>query len=175
MDRSRGWCSLMFGAVLLLSACGAASAPTGAPASPSAPASAASASAGVASSWDDMLAAAKREGKVVVGGPPEPETRTKLPEMMKQRFGIEVEYLTQTSSQIAARLPNERAANQYTVDVMLSGADTAYTVLLGQGWLEPLKPALLMPGVADPAGCAGTSAPSAGGGCRDASAAPSPA
>ncbi|MBV9121355.1 MAG: ABC transporter substrate-binding protein [Chloroflexi bacterium] len=98
-----------------------------------------------------MMAEGKREGTVVVGGPPEQETRTQLTTLMKQRFGIDVQYLTQTSSQIASRLSAERAANQYTVDVMLAGSDTAYSTLLGQGWADPLKPALLMPGVADAA------------------------
>jgi iron(III) transport system substrate-binding protein len=125
-------------ASLVLAGCGSAGAPASAPAT--------------AASWDDMLTAAKREGTVIVAGPPEPETRAKLPELMKQRFGIEVEYLGQTSSQVAARLQAERAANQYTVDVMLAGADTAYTTLAAQGWADPLKPALLMPGVTDAAG-----------------------
>ncbi|HLG69540.1 MAG TPA: extracellular solute-binding protein [Chloroflexota bacterium] len=114
------------------------------------PAASAAASAAAPASWDELLAAAKREGTVVIGGPPEQATRTQLPEMMKQRFGIEVQYLTQTSSQIAQRLATERAAGQYTLDLMLAGSDTAYTTLLGQGWADPLKPALVMPGVADP-------------------------
>jgi iron(III) transport system substrate-binding protein len=107
---------------------------------------------GVASSWDGMLAAAKQEGTVVLAGPPQAETRTMLSEQLKQRFGIEVDYLAETSSQIAARLQAERAANQFTIDLMLAGADTAYSALVGQGASDPLKPALLMPGVSDPAG-----------------------
>src|ERR1700757_2445833 len=40
---------------------------------------------GVASSWDGMLAAAKQEGRVVLAGPPQAETRTMLSEQLKQR------------------------------------------------------------------------------------------
>src|SRR5690348_1693521 len=98
----------------------------GATAAPAAP-------SGVASSWDEMLAAAKQEGAIVIAGPPQAETRTLFSEQLKQRFGIEVNYLAETSSQIAARLQTERAANQFTIDLMLAGADTAYSALLGQG------------------------------------------
>lgn len=94
-----------------------------------------------------MLAAAKREGTIVVGGPPDTETRTKLPDAIKQNFGISVEYLSQSSSQIVSRMQAERTAGQYTVDIFLAGADTVFNTMLPQGLLDPLKPALIMPGV----------------------------
>src|SRR5262245_41132571 len=78
--------------------------------------------------WDALVAAAKNEGNVVVSGPPAPDARTKLPEAFKSRFGIEMEYLGGNTSQLASRLESERAAGQYTIDVSMSGADTAYAV-----------------------------------------------
>jgi iron(III) transport system substrate-binding protein len=101
-------------------------------------------------SWDEMLAAAKREGKVTIAGPPDPDTRAKLPAAMKQRFGIDVEYLGQNSSQVISRMQAERTAGQYTVDLMLAGADSVFNTLLPQGLLDPFKAALVMPGAADP-------------------------
>jgi ABC-type Fe3+ transport system substrate-binding protein len=121
--------------------CGAASAPstpTPAPAATTA-----------ASPWDALVAAAKSEGKVVVSGPPDPGASTKIPEAFKQRFGIDVEYLAGNSSQLAARIQGERAASQYTIDVSLSGSDTVYGTFLPNGWLEPLKPNLLLPEVTE--------------------------
>src|SRR5712692_9078754 len=48
--------------------------------------------------WDDLVAAARQEGMVVLGGaPPIPETRQELPEAFRRRFGVEVEYLATTS------------------------------------------------------------------------------
>lgn len=151
---------------LVLSGCGAAAAPASSPASGAAARSsgaspaasgagssasgAAASGSAVATSWDDMTAAAKREGTVVVAGPPDPDTRTKLPDLIKQRFGVEVQYLSQNSSQVAARMQAERAAGQYNLDLMLAGADTAFTTMLANGWADPLKPALVMPGAADP-------------------------
>lgn len=147
---------LLAGTVLagmVLSGCGAAGAqstPSSAAGSGKAasPASGGTASsAAVASSWDDLLAAAKREGTVVVAGPPDPDTRSKLRDALKQAFGITVEYLGQNSSQVLSRMQAERTAGQYTVDLFLAGADSVFNTMLPQGLLEPLKPSLLMPGV----------------------------
>jgi iron(III) transport system substrate-binding protein len=101
------------------------------------------------SGWDELVAAARAEGKVVVSGPPDPGASTRIPEAFKQRFGIDVEYLAGNSSQLAARVQGERAAGQYTMDVSLSGSDTVYGTFLPNGWLEPLKPALVLPEVVD--------------------------
>src|SRR5690348_7817742 len=97
------------GAAVALAACGGSAAPaspTGSSpaastsaASPSAaagaakPAGSASAPASAVGSWDDILAAAKKEGKVTVSGPPDPDARAKLPAAFKDKFGIELEYL----------------------------------------------------------------------------------
>jgi ABC-type Fe3+ transport system substrate-binding protein len=101
------------------------------------------------SSWDTLLAAARAEGKVVVSGPPDPGANTKLPAAFKQFSGIDMEYLAGNSSQLASRIQSERAAGQYSIDVSLAGADTVYGTFLANGWLEPLKPALMLPEVVD--------------------------
>ena len=123
------------------SATGPSAAPTTAPAGV-APAGAAG--------WDALVAAAQKEGKVVVSGPPAPDARTKLPEAFKSRFGIEMEYLGGNTSQLASRLESERAAGQYTIDVSMSGPDTAYATFIPNKWLDPIKSALVLPEVTDP-------------------------
>src|ERR687885_39917 len=136
---------VLAGAGLGVAGCGRSRAPvistpppaTGAPAAAS------------ASDWDALVAAARKEGKVVVSGPPDPGASTRIPEAFRQRFGIEVEYLAGNSSQLAARIQGERAAGQYTMDVSLSGSDTVYGTFLPNGWLEPLRPNLVLPEVVD--------------------------
>ncbi|HLY67669.1 MAG TPA: extracellular solute-binding protein [Chloroflexota bacterium] len=154
----------------ILAACGASAAngsigsstsPTSSPSSgspkpaasaaPSTAAGSSAANAGAAavpSTWDELVAAAKSEGKVVVTGAPDTDTRQKLPAAFKDRFGIEVEYLP-GATEVTARLQGERAAGQYTLDAEVNGSDSIYGTLLANGWLDPLKPALLMPEVAD--------------------------
>lgn len=101
------------------------------------------------SAWDQLVAAAQKEGNVVVSGPPAPDARTKLPEAFKQRFNIDMEYLAGNSSQLASRIESERAASQYTIDVSLGGPDTVYGTFLPNKWLDPLKPVLTQPDVVD--------------------------
>jgi iron(III) transport system substrate-binding protein len=132
-----------------LGACAAPSAPaapTSAPAAAAAPAQGNPANA----AWDQLVAAAQKEGKVVVSGPPAPDARTKLPDAFKARFNIDMDYLAGNSSQLASRLQTERAAGQYTIDVSLGGPDTVYGTFLPNKWLDPLKPALILPEVIDP-------------------------
>jgi iron(III) transport system substrate-binding protein len=102
-----------------------------------------------ASAWDTLLASARTEGKVVVSGPPDPGASSKIPEAFKKFSGIDMEYLAGNSSQLASRIQSERAAGQYSIDVSLAGADTTYGSFLANGWLEPLKPALILPEVLD--------------------------
>jgi iron(III) transport system substrate-binding protein len=98
--------------------------------------------------WDQLQAAARSEGHVVVLGPPDPQARTLLPDLFKQRFGIDLEYQAGNTSQQAAMVGSQRAAGQYLVDAVLGGSDTAYGTLLPKGWIDPIKP-LLIPEVAD--------------------------
>jgi ABC-type Fe3+ transport system substrate-binding protein len=101
------------------------------------------------SGWEALLAAGRAEGKVVVSGPPDPGASTTMLEAFKKFSGIDMEYLAGNSSQLASRIQSERAAGQYTMDVSLAGADTVYGTFLANGWLEPLKPALVLPEVLD--------------------------
>jgi iron(III) transport system substrate-binding protein len=100
--------------------------------------------------WNDALAAAKKEGKVVVANSPDPAMRD-ISARFKARFGITVEHLAAGSSQIAGRLRSERQAGVNTVDVVLSGVQTVANVLHQERMLDPLRPALILPEVIDPA------------------------
>ncbi len=156
-NRRQLLCGLLAaGAVWALAACGGTSAPAstsavsgGTAASAAGKPASGGGSAQAASNWDDLVAAAKKEGKVVVSGPPDPETRTKLPPAFKEKFGYEMEYLGGNSSQLAARVESERASNQYTMDASIGGSDTFYGTFYAKKWLDPLKPALLLPDVLD--------------------------
>ena len=78
--------------------------------------------------WDATLAAAKKEGKVVVVGSPDPVMRNDLIPKFTKQYGIQVEYLTGSSSQLAGRIQTERQTGIYSIDVYLSGAGTTVPV-----------------------------------------------
>lgn len=105
---------------------------------------------GLEKEWKEILAAARKEGKVVVKGPPDQATRRDLPAKFWARFGIEMEYLGGRSGDIVSRIVNERQAGIYAVDVLLGGVQTMGEVLYQGKMLEPLRPKLILPEVVDP-------------------------
>lgn len=100
--------------------------------------------------WNQILAAAKKEGAVVVAGSPDPVMRNEIIPKFMSRLGIPIEFVAGRSSQIAARLRTERSAGIYSVDVFLSGPDTTANILYGEKMIDPLKPLLILPEVIDP-------------------------
>jgi len=99
--------------------------------------------------WDALVAAAKREGKVVVIGPPDSEVRKNLPSAFKSRFSITVDYIGGRTNEQVAKLRAERTAGLYTTDVVISGLQTTATTFYPEKMLTPLKPALILPEVVD--------------------------
>ena len=99
--------------------------------------------------WDDLIAAAQKEGRVVVIGPPDPEVRRILPEAFKARFGVTLEFSGGRTSDQAARLRAERGAGRYTVDLAIAGAQSMATIFHREKMLAPLRPALILPEVLD--------------------------
>jgi iron(III) transport system substrate-binding protein len=102
-----------------------------------------------APSWDKLVANAKKEGKVVIIAPSDPQVREAIPAAFKAKYGITVEYLGGRSSDMAARLRTERQAGIYTIDVALSGTLTMASIFYGEKMLDPLRPALIDPEVTD--------------------------
>ena len=102
-----------------------------------------------APSWDELAAAARREGTLVVIGPAHQEVRRVLGPAFKERFGVEMEYLGGTGGGAASRLRIERRAGLYTADVALAAIQTLATVFYAEKMLDPIKPLLVMPDVVD--------------------------
>jgi ABC-type Fe3+ transport system substrate-binding protein len=136
-----------------------ACAPAAAPPAATAPAPTAGRAAGTSASaapsadwqpaWNALVEAARREGKVVVKGPPTAAVRTALPAAFRERFGVDVEYIGGPSGDTAIQLAGERQAGIYSTDVMLAGADTLYGPIFEGGMLDPLRPALFHPEALD--------------------------
>lgn len=99
--------------------------------------------------WVAVVEAAKKEGKVVVAGSPDPVMRNDIIPKFTARFGIPVEFVAGRSSQIVSRVETERAAGIYSIDVFLAGPDTSANELYNDKMIDPLKPLLVMPEVAD--------------------------
>jgi iron(III) transport system substrate-binding protein len=100
--------------------------------------------------WDETLAAARKEGKVVVLGSPDPVMRNEIIPAFQKRYGISVEYLaTGNSGQASGRIKTERASGIYSVDVFLSGLGTTVNIYYPEKMIDPIKPLLILPEVTD--------------------------
>ena len=99
--------------------------------------------------WAPIVEAAKKEGKVVVAGSPDPVMRNDVIPKFTARFGIPVEFVAGRSSQIVSRVETERASGIYSIDLYLAGPDTSANELYGGKMIDPLKPLIVMPEVVD--------------------------
>jgi len=100
--------------------------------------------------WDETLAAAKNESKVVIIGSPDPVMRNEIIPAFQKRYGITVEYIAVGSSgQASGRIRTERQSGIYSVDVFLSGLGTTVNVYYPEKMIDPLKPLLILPEVTD--------------------------
>jgi iron(III) transport system substrate-binding protein len=97
--------------------------------------------------WDETLAAARKEGKVVVAAPPDTQVRQALPAAFEARYGIRMEYVSGRGTDQATKLRRERSAGIYAMDAVVAGNQTMFSVLLGEKMLAPLKPELVLPEV----------------------------
>src|SRR5262245_21027641 len=153
----RWWLICLTSLALSSAACAPAAPERSAERSADSPATSGASGAAWEQAWNDLIAAARREGTVVVLGPPTPELRQRMPAAFRQRFGITVEYTGQPSGDFAARLASERSAGIYTADIVISGSNSMYEVLAGRGQVEngsmgmlaPLRPVLILPEVLD--------------------------
>jgi ABC-type Fe3+ transport system substrate-binding protein len=100
--------------------------------------------------WDKVLAAAKKEGTVVVLGPPGDLIRNAMIDGFKKAYpGINIEYSGGRSGEQAVKLGTERDGGIYSADVFLGGPTTANFQLKPMKALDPVRPALILPEVAD--------------------------
>jgi ABC-type Fe3+ transport system substrate-binding protein len=130
-----------------VSAAAAAAKPSAAPSG--AASGAALASGSTAATWDALLAAGRKEGSVVIGGPPFPSLREAYTSQFKKDTGIDLQYLALPTAEVSSRAEREAEAGKSTMDVIQSGGAELYT-LLPKNLLEPLTSKVVLPEVTDP-------------------------
>jgi iron(III) transport system substrate-binding protein len=100
--------------------------------------------------WDKTVAAAKKEGRVVVFGFVGQDLRQGIVDGFRKAFPeIDIEYTGGRENELVTRIMSERRGGVYGVDVIFSGASVAHLHLMPANALEPMPPALIMPEVAD--------------------------
>jgi iron(III) transport system substrate-binding protein len=100
--------------------------------------------------WATLIAAAKREGRVVIaaGGEPSRNYRPLL-HVFQNKFGIEAVISSGNARDTVNRVLAERRAGTFTIDVGLIAHNTAQRRLVPAGALAPIEPLFIHPEVTD--------------------------
>lgn len=102
----------------------------------------------VETDWEKIVRQAKKEGMVVVYGPPIPETRAAfIKEFQKLYPEITLEYTSGRSSELSPRIKAERRAGLFIADMHIGGTTTVLTEL--REFAVPLKHLIMLPEVKD--------------------------
>jgi len=108
------------------------------------------ASAPSAAEWEKTVAAAKREGKVVVIGPHGNETRDALIDGFQRKYPeIQVEHSGMAGAQMPPRLLADQKAKLYSIDLLVQGAGSVISGLLPVKAIIPIKPFMVGPNAVD--------------------------
>ena len=100
--------------------------------------------------WAEVVAAAKREGKVVVIGPQGTETREALTEGFQRKYPeIQVEHSGAAGAQLPPKLLAEQKSERYSVDLLVQGTTTVITGLMMAKAVIPIQPFLVGPNTQD--------------------------
>ncbi len=103
-----------------------------------------------ADTWDETVAKAKKEGKLVaaLGGSASRNYRPVF-KFFEDKFGIRTVVSTGGGTRQADRLLAERGAGKYKVDIFMVGPTTGNRRIIANGAADPIKPLLFLPDVVD--------------------------
>jgi len=99
--------------------------------------------------WKKVIEAAKKEGKIVAGGPPTAVLRKQFKETFENRFGIELELQSAQGAQNAQRAMSEFKAGVKYFDVLHGGSGTIEP-LKYENMLAPFMDFIILAEVRDP-------------------------
>ena len=99
--------------------------------------------------WQRVVAAAKKEGKVVIGAPPGSDFRNEAQAALKKRFDVDSEFIQAPGPNLMSKIVAEKQAGAVSVDAFLIGPCTGNSLLKADMY-EPLAPAMILPEVKDP-------------------------
>ena len=100
--------------------------------------------------WQSLLTGAKKDGRVVVYGPPGEQIRNGIVQGFTKAFpDLTVEYVGGSGTQLGTKIRSERDAQIYSLDVYVGGVSTISRILLPLNALDPVTDFLVLPEVTD--------------------------
>ncbi|MDP6559769.1 MAG: extracellular solute-binding protein [Candidatus Binatia bacterium] len=106
---------------------------------------------GWAAQWEEIVAAAKKEGKVVSSIPASAKLRKQLEKAFEDRFpGIDLETVSGRGSKAVRRIADEIKAGVHYFDAHIGGTSSMLTGLVKKKIAEPIEHYMVLPEVKDP-------------------------
>lgn len=130
---------------IALAACAPTAAPAGGGSGGQAPAAAAKPA--WETEWDELVAAAKKESKLVVHTLPGEGFKKLIAAFSAAMPGIDVEHTTIFARDLAPRILQERRASVFAWDVVMPPGTTGFGSLFPERVFDPIRPVLFRPDV----------------------------
>lgn len=104
-----------------------------------------------ASELDTVITHSKKEGRVVVWGVAQSwaAATSSVSGAFKNKYGIDVEFITGFPAQLIEKLLRERRSGIYSVDINLAGPQSAYFLLKPEEVMVKIDPLLFLPDARD--------------------------
>jgi iron(III) transport system substrate-binding protein len=100
--------------------------------------------------WEATQRAAEKEGRLVIYGPTGADQQKLYTEVFQQAFPkIKVNYTPGRISEVISRIMAEQRAGIRQADLVLGGTDILLGTLKNKGFLQAIRPALILPEVLD--------------------------
>lgn len=101
------------------------------------------------SEWDKLIGAAKKEGTVVIYTSAGSTLTRAMQKGIKDRYGLDLEFLPGRGEELTAKLKAERGAGLYLADLLIGGSTIPIVLMKPNGLLDTLEPLLMLPEVTD--------------------------
>lgn len=100
--------------------------------------------------WNKAVSDAKKEGSVTIYSSYPSEFRSALSKGFKDKFGLDIEFVTGRGGELREKLSRERRAGMYFADIYMMGpSDDSLTQYPGTVF-DPVPPVLILPEVVEP-------------------------
>jgi iron(III) transport system substrate-binding protein len=100
--------------------------------------------------WEATRKAAEKEGRLIIYGPTGIDQQRLYTDVFQQTFPkIKVNYTPGRMSEIISRIMAEQRAGIRQADLVLGGTDILLGTLKDKGFLQPIRPVLILPEVLD--------------------------
>ena len=99
--------------------------------------------------WENLVAEAKKEGKITIYGQVGPDLRIALTKALKEELGLDLNLVPGSGNEVATRFRTELQAGLPSADILLGGSGTFLSVPELYAVWDRLEPELVLPEVLD--------------------------